>query len=103
MCCEGRGGTGSGHLLGHSAEDAVGIPEVILGEELHYQLHILLALRVNQAVLRPLQSLEQLRQFWERGSKDSEEDSTEAAIQRNTGASLSPCKSGLLKMCAFGN
>ncbi len=86
LCCEGWGGTDSALLLGYSTVDGVGIPEVLLGEELHYQLHILLALRISQAVLRPLQSLQQLLQFWERG-RDGEGNSA-GAIQRNTGAKL---------------
>lgn len=60
---EGRGGTDSALLLGHGGEDAVGVPEVLGDQELHDQLHVLLALRVGKAVLRPLQGLPQLLQL----------------------------------------
>lgn len=67
LCCERWGGNDFAHLLGYSNEDGISILEVLLGKELHDQLHVLLALRISQAVMRPLQSLQQLRQFWARG------------------------------------
>lgn len=73
LYCEGWGGTDSALLLGYSTVDGVGIPEVLLGKELHNQLHILLALRISQAVLRPLQSLQQLLQFWEREAETGQQ------------------------------
>lgn len=63
LYCEGGGGTDSALLLGYSTVDAVGTPELLFGKELHYQLHILLALHISQAMLGPLQSLPQLLQF----------------------------------------
>ena len=91
--CEGRGGADHGHLLGHSAVDGEGIPEVLLGNELHYQLHILLALRIVQAVLRPLQSLQHLRHFC-RGAETVR--GTVERQNRDTEARLSSCILGVL-------
>lgn len=57
LYCERRGGADPALLLGHSFVDAVGRPEVFCGEELHYHLHVLLALHISQTAQGPLQSL----------------------------------------------
>lgn len=57
LYCQRRSGTDSALLLGYSFVDAVGRPEVLRGEELHYQLRVLLALCVSQTAQGPLHGL----------------------------------------------
>ena len=61
---EGRGGPRTAHLAGHGAVHAVGRPELLLGQQLQHQRHILLALSVRQTLLGPAQGMEHLLQLW---------------------------------------